>query len=215
MGIIKQTQEYESKCMQTIGMTYKGLNILELGNQIIKHLNRMPSKEWYTSKGAKHTSIDLNGLDGALKLDLDKPLPESMNSKYDLVTNHGTTEHVDNQYQVFKNIHNACRNGGLMVHAVPLREHWDKHCRWYYMEEFFYDLAKACNYRIINIHVTSTSDKKEDLVLSAFVKTGSYFPDIETFNSLKGLYDSGRTNRSGDYENKFLLLKKIKRFFLN
>ena len=65
----------------------------------------MPGKYLYEWLGVtEYDSIDADGLYGAHVFDLNKDIGESYNFKkqYDLVTNHGTTEHVFNQYRCFK-----------------------------------------------------------------------------------------------------------------
>ena len=47
--------------------------------------------------------------------------------KFNIVTNFGTSEHVKNQEQCFANIHNLCCAGGVMIHTVPMKNHWRGH----------------------------------------------------------------------------------------
>lgn len=93
-------------------------------------------------------AIDLHGQD-CLKFDLnDSQLWAS--DKFDVVINTGTTEHVFNQYQVFKTIHDACKVGGLMLHGVPWRG-WTNHSFYCYQPTFFLDLAAANGYKILSL----------------------------------------------------------------
>jgi hypothetical protein len=120
------------------------IRMIELGNQ---HFNDgRISKDYYSGIGIEHVSIDINGLDNSLKLDLnfDIDIP-----KADVVTNHGTTEHVSNQEAVFRNIHNLCKTNGYMIHQVPSVGTWPGHCDFYYTKEYFEDLAKKNNYIVI------------------------------------------------------------------
>ena len=61
-----------------IGKVYdstNGLKMLELGNQVIrpdKQITETTGKAYFTRLGYEHTSVDLNGLDGALVKDLSK-----------------------------------------------------------------------------------------------------------------------------------------------
>ena len=54
-------------------------NMLELGNQCInnkgiEHIKEKWGKEYFSNFGINHISIDWNGLNGALRLDLTEPL---------------------------------------------------------------------------------------------------------------------------------------------
>jgi SAM-dependent methyltransferase len=72
----------------------------DLGN---KKTNNMPYAAYYRAMGVDYSSIDLNGLDGAIAVDLAEPvdLPPKQ-----AVMNIGTSEHVVDQEAVFRNIHN-------------------------------------------------------------------------------------------------------------
>lgn len=120
MGIIKPDfylfRHYISQYSKINNKNYSDIKMLELGNQIFQDdtLIREESlphsaKEYYMNMGVEHTSIDLNGEDGALQIDLSKPIPEEYNNKFDIVTNFGTAEHVDNQFECWRNIHNSLK----------------------------------------------------------------------------------------------------------
>jgi SAM-dependent methyltransferase len=54
------------------------------------------------------------------KLDLNfDSLPDSMCGTFDVVANFGTSEHVSNQYNVFKVAHDALKVGGVMYSTLP------------------------------------------------------------------------------------------------
>jgi len=108
-----------------------GTRMLELGNK--KNSNGV-YKTYFESIGIKHTSIDWNGQDGALNLDLTKSIDLK---PFDMVTNIGTTEHVSNQIAVWKNIHNLTKVGGIIASLTPLKDDWWWHGEYYPKEEFF------------------------------------------------------------------------------
>jgi SAM-dependent methyltransferase len=113
--------------------------MLELGNkrnQQFANAGKSPYsyKHYFESLGMDHTSIDWNGLDGALKLDLREPLSLP---PFDMITNIGTTEHVDNQEGVWRNIHNLCKVGGVIASWTPLEGDWWWHGVYYPRPEFF------------------------------------------------------------------------------
>ena len=115
--------------------------------------NRIPAKKYFTEIGVIHTSIDLNGNDGALKCDLGNLKQSEKFSDFDIVTNFGTSEHVSRHYECFANIHNFCVAGGVFVHSVPATGYWKGHlaCYRWYSTEFFEGLCKANGYEVIDI----------------------------------------------------------------
>jgi hypothetical protein len=136
-----------------------GLSMFELGNQRFIGGEFSTGKQHFEHHGMLHTSVDINGEDGALPLDLRKPeLFYDFRCRYDVLTNLGVTEHVEpiiNQYECFSIIHDVVRPGGIMIHMVPDVEEldvsgaWTKHCNIYYQKEFFTELTEACNYTIL------------------------------------------------------------------
>ena len=145
-----------------ISSQWQGLKVLELGSQSIYSghgMNESSGKEYFQNKGICHTSVDLDGQYGALALNLGELSHfQSMNNKYDIVTNIGTTEHVeplDSQYACFQNIHNCLKVGGIAIHQVPdifdyhYNQHHKNHCKYFYSEYFFDTLAKHNKYQLI------------------------------------------------------------------
>lgn len=93
-------------------------SILELGNQImdLENVQGISAKKYYSDKGYQHTSIDINGKDGALKLDLSKPIKENLGT-FDLVMDAGTTEHVSDLYECLANVFKFA--GNIIIHKNP------------------------------------------------------------------------------------------------
>ena len=160
-------QEYFNFVDEAIRLEFfnpSGLSMFELGNQrIISGSVYATAKEHFKHLGMEHTSVDINGEDGALPLDLTKPeLFYDFRCKYNIVTNLGVTEHVepiDKQYECFSIIHDVVTAGGLMIHMVPDVEEldvsgaWTNHCKIYYQKEFFDKLSESCNYTMIDSKV--------------------------------------------------------------
>jgi hypothetical protein len=200
MGLEKPILEYEKQVLTSLGLKYKGLKWCELGNQ--RSNKNEASKKLYVSLGVEHISIDLNGEDEALPIDLDKSVPFILLNQFDVITNYGTIEHVNNQYQVFKNVHDMCKNGGLIIHIFPLEGHWPAHCRYYYSEDFVRALAKACNYRIID-YITLDKDEytaPKNLIAVSFIKKENRrFISKQIFEQINGIIDTGDLHYTGDY----------------
>jgi len=169
-----------------------GLSMFELGNQRFIGGEFATGKKYFQHHGMYHTSVDLNGEDGALPLDLTKPelFHEFRYAKYDVLTNLGTTEHVEpieKQYECFSILHDVVRPGGIMIHMVPDVEEldssgaWKNHCSIYYRKEFFIRLAEECNYTVLENKVIfglrSVVLRKE--TLSSFTMNRDIFNLIE------------------------------------
>ena len=135
---------------KAINMDYKGMKMCELGDQTMRWSGHISGKGYFTSKGvSQHVSIDLNGRHGALRLDLSKPI-DKWNNYFDMVTNFGTIEHVENGiYEAFQNIHNFCKVGGVFIHMGPLIGFWPGHSPYHYHEDFFKKLMAVAKYRCI------------------------------------------------------------------
>ena len=133
---------------------YKG-KMLELGNQImnLENLQNVSAKEHFTKLGYNHTSIDINGLDGAMPLDLSKPIKEDL-GLFDIITDMGTIEHVSNLYEALKNVFNLLNINGVVIHKNPKTGsfsdiyHKEAH---HFTLDFWNEYAKETNMDIIKI----------------------------------------------------------------
>lgn len=140
----------------------KNLRMLELGDQVIRdrQIRETTGKAYFENRGFEHVSVDLNGNNGALVLDLREPEQFiDLTDSWDIVTNSGTTEHVEpfaTQYECFKIIHDCLKVGGIAVHLNPDTEdrdnngRWKDHCRIYYSATFYEVLATECGYELIS-----------------------------------------------------------------
>ena len=90
----------------------------------------------------------LQGSPSSITLDLNyDSAPPYATQKYDLVTNFGTTEHVANQLNAFRVIHNLTKPGGIMIYQMPAQGS-PTHGLINYNLKFFWILAKSNGYRI-------------------------------------------------------------------
>ena len=160
MGLVPDLLDYIERCGRSTIGELRGVSMLELGNQLIMPPGpKTTGKKYYRSLAVEHTSFDLNGRDGALPVDLGKPCTNPRwHHRFDIVTNSGTTEHVeplDAQYEVFRNVHRWLRPGGVAVHLVPdvgaLEDEgaWAGHCNNYYSFAFFEYLAQRSGCELI------------------------------------------------------------------
>jgi hypothetical protein len=117
-----------------------GSSMLELGN---KRKADFVFKTFFEGRGFRHVSVDINGLDGAIPLDLRQPLNLGT---FDMVTNFGTSEHVSEkdyagQVQCWRNIVEAMHVGSVLVSVTPMPGHHPRHGVWYPHKEFYRNLA--------------------------------------------------------------------------
>jgi len=164
LGLQLQYIDYIADCVTTQLGELENKNMLELGNQDIHdttgRIEERTGKDYYTRLGCNHTSFDLNGEDGALRVDLSQLIEEpKWIGHFDIITNSGTTEHVEpyeSQYECFTNLHNWLKVGGISVHILPDADElnrsgrWKNHCNNYYSKTFFQALADNNGYRVYN-----------------------------------------------------------------
>jgi hypothetical protein len=109
--------------------------------------------ELYTALGFTYHCVDLDPQFNSIPLDLNfDPCPPEHVGKYGFVTNHGTSEHILNQYNVFKVMHDLTVTGGFMLHAVPFTVHLE-HGFFNYQPNFFDALARYNSYEVSGIWV--------------------------------------------------------------
>jgi len=115
--------------------------------------SQKPARLLYEALGIAYDCVDVDGRTGSLVLDLNfDTAPEEHWSKYGLVTNHGTSEHILNQYNVFKMMHDFTKPGGVMIHAVPFTVHLE-HGFFNYQPNFFEALARYNSYETLGLWV--------------------------------------------------------------
>ncbi len=87
--------------------------------------------------GYRTTIVDLNH----------QAAPDDFVGKFDLVLNFGTTEHLLNQYNAFRFIHNSVKVGGYIVHSLPCVG-YSNHGYLTYTPRCFFDLAGFNEYEV-------------------------------------------------------------------
>lgn len=123
--------------------------MIELGD---KCSTRGSYKSYFRQLGWDHVSIDLNGKHGALKLDLRE---RHELEPADVVTNIGTSEHVDPQGFVWQNIVDWMKVGGLLVSITPLPGDWGWHGRFYPSPRWYFDFCRLNSLMVTRIGVTA------------------------------------------------------------
>jgi hypothetical protein len=146
--------------------------VCDLGSQEMSQGVGGSAKDWMEAQGFEYVSIDFDGKFGALKLDLNVAAAtdvyyNGIGPAFDIVTNHGTTEHIFNQANVFQLMHDLTALGGLMIHAVPTPKFGPSHGFYYYDETIFDDLAFANDYEILQKY---RQPDPYEIILVAFKK---------------------------------------------
>jgi SAM-dependent methyltransferase len=144
------------EALLTNGNFRRGLSVCELGSQdfVPKSFGKWANVT--SDKGARglyeylgmtpYVCIDLNGEHDAMPLDLNSAT--WIGDQFDVVTNHGTTEHVFNQANVFRLMHDLTKLGGLMIHIVPSKG-YPRHGLFVYGELLFEELEYANKYGLL------------------------------------------------------------------
>jgi hypothetical protein len=143
--------------------------------------------EWL---GFQYASIDIDGSPNSILLDLNYDVvPDWARQKFDVVTNFGTTEHVANQLNAFKIIHDLTAPGGIMIHAVPAQG-LVNHGLLKYNPKWFWMLARSNDYRWLDFDYTSRGHIADlpDNVIEAIVQ---HRPDIAERKTQYKVVDGG------------------------
>ena len=100
--------------------------------------------------GLDYLSFDIANGYHTQKFDLNvEHLPSKLRSTFDVVLNYGTTEHIFDQLNSFRVIHDAVKVGGHIVHQLPAAGHI-RHGYFCYTPRFFFDLAGHNEYEIVH-----------------------------------------------------------------
>jgi hypothetical protein len=111
----------------------------------------------FTLAGFTYTCVDVFAAPNGIVLDLNfDPAPPELVSAFDLVMNHGTTEHLLNQFHAFRLMHEFTKPGGVMIHSLPFQGYVD-HGFFSYSGKFFKRLAEFNEYKTVEIGFSENS----------------------------------------------------------
>lgn len=134
-----------------------GIVPTHLAHGMLEHLaeGAPPARDFWGWLGFDYAAIDIDGSPGSIPLDLNyDPAPEDALGRYLLVTNFGTTEHLANQLNAFKVVHDVTAVGGVMMHSLPMQGMLN-HGLVNYNPKFFWMLARSNGYRVVYMNVIS------------------------------------------------------------
>ena len=112
-------------------------------------------KDWFVSLGYRHVSVDFDSKWADHQDDLRLPLVEK-HGTFDMVTNIGTSEHIEtNQAGFWRNVHELTKVGGLYIHLTPYPggEDWPRHGLWYPTEKFLWSFAELNGWEVERIGI--------------------------------------------------------------
>lgn len=148
------------------GSLPKSFTVCELGDQWCTEVTPHElARDWYKRLGCgRYESIDGNGR-GTLCFDLNRRLPDI--GVFDLVTDFGTGEHIFDQAQVWRTMHQLAKAGGYIVFDRPCQG-YDGHCFYNTQESLFWDIAAANGYEVAGMARRRTT--RGEMVTGAFRK---------------------------------------------
>jgi len=190
----------------------KGLRLLELGDLWIRqdlhnYMKHRLACQYFEAKGFEVAVIDLGvGNDSIeksekrtkrsiLRYDLAQPISLEI-GKFDIITDFGTAEHIENQYELHRNIHNLCKVGGIMIRSNPSDRYSPgyppkHHGLFHYTSDFYIKLSSLCKYKIIDIrempqrYYPSDIPNRYNFTYATVMKTiDNDFPSVEKFNKV-------------------------------
>jgi len=150
---------------------FNELIMMELGNQIVKRdLKRYTKtkaktgKEFWWQHKCYHFSIDVNGKDGTMNIDLTLPIPYYDNF-FDIVTNINVSNYIKKYRKCYDNIYRFCKFGGIIIHCLPMKD--SKWTKSHSADKKFYE-EMAKKYSLTLLDCEEIKDK--DLIMAAFKK---------------------------------------------
>ena len=118
--------------------------------------NFTKSAPFWSALGFARSAIDVEG--DAIRIDLNRgKVPRRLRCAFDLVVNAGTTEHVVNQDNAFRVMHDLTKVGGVMMHEVPAGGMLT-HGVVSYNAQFFWLLCRDNSYEVIDLTVSHAGD---------------------------------------------------------
>jgi hypothetical protein len=146
--------------------------------------------ELFEKAGMKYAAIDIAAGYRTTILDLNhSPAPPHFVGAFDLVLNFGTTEHLLNQYNAFRVIHDSTRVGGYIVNSLP-GVGYSNHGYFTYTPRCLFDLAGYNEYEVVGFWFEGPAGGND---LYAPVRDYlSYFPNLAQTLTERDQTETGR-----------------------
>jgi hypothetical protein len=112
-----------------------------------------PSQPFWEALRLEYATIDFGGHRNSRALDLNRDrVPRGWHNRFDLLVNAGTTEHVANQDNAFRVMHDLVRKGGIMIHELPSAG-MPTHGLVTYTIKFFWHLCRENGYEVLRLEM--------------------------------------------------------------
>lgn len=145
-------------------------------------------------------SLDVSDYEEAdIIWDMNKPIPEEYYEKFDTIYDGGTCEHVFNTGIFLENICRMVKNGGTIIHELPVSGLID-HGFYSFSPTLFYDYYTANGFKINQIDLFK---QKNELKYEQLWNRIEYIP---------GMYDKNPYIQDNDLINIRVSVSKIKNF---
>jgi hypothetical protein len=192
MGMHLESLEQLELARSFLALPWTRIKICEFGEQGLRlraePFRKSRARAWFLTQGVPEIiSIDWIGMTSdAVPIDLSQLLRARTKWKehFDLVTNFGTIEHIEDDYAAFSNAHLITRIGGIIHHNLPLVGSWPQHGLHWYSADFPSALAEAAGYELL-VNETQQRRPQEVLLIATLRKQkASKFIPRELFNRL-------------------------------
>ena len=150
--------------------------------------------ELFEKAGMRYLAFDVAAGYRTMILDLNGAvLPAILQRKFDLVLNFGTTEHILNQHNCFKIIHDATKIGGHIYHSLPAVGYVD-HGYVTYTGRCFFDIAGYNGYELVACWFDGPSGG--NCIFDSLQSYSSHFPALKAALGRFAATEQGRTLRA-------------------
>lgn len=138
--------------------------VCELGDQrVTADGEEQLARRWFQKNThcGRYECIDANGRAGAIPLDLNAPLAKTTRGaalvgQFDLATDFGTGEHVFNQFECWRTLHDLVKENGVIVFDRPSAG-YEGHCFYLIQWNLISALAHANWYHVIYLRERVTT----------------------------------------------------------
>ena len=158
-------------------------------SELEKTTNLGHAKEMWERMGYDYLCVDTSNEVDALNLDLNfDEVPINRRASAQLVMNIGTTEHVANQIQAFKIIHDLTAVDGLMYHNVPFQG-YQTHGLVNYTPKFFWMLCRSNEYEFLDFSI-QYGEPEENIhpdIIQSIQLTGNRVPTEKFVSTTSGI----------------------------
>ena len=159
------------------------------------------AKNMWMHMGYDYICVDTSSEIKTLGLDLNfDDVPESKRGCSELVLNMGTTEHVANQIQAFKIIHDITAVGGLMYHNLPFQG-YQTHGLVNYTPKFFWMLCRSNEYEFLDFSI-QYGEPEENIhpdIIQSIQQTGNLVPTKKFVSTTSGIRTLLRKKKSSGF----------------